>query len=97
MSRKAVAVLGVAVVLTFGGAALALMNDASAEPGVAPAAQSDAPSQPAAPALDDPTIVAIFDAANTADIETGRLAVERGASKEVRDFGAMRFAANAAP
>jgi putative membrane protein len=40
-------------------------------------------------ALDDPTIVAIFDAANTADIETGTLAAERGQSKEVRDFGAM--------
>ena len=40
-------------------------------------------------ALDDPTIVAIFDAANTADIETGGLAVKRGHSKEVRDFGAM--------
>ena len=40
-------------------------------------------------ALDDPTIVAIFDAANTADMETGALAAERGASKEVRDFGAM--------
>jgi putative membrane protein len=39
--------------------------------------------------LDDPTIVAIFDGANTADIETGQLAVERGQSKEVRDFGAM--------
>ena len=39
--------------------------------------------------LDDATIVAIFDAANTADIETGALAAERGASKEVRDFGAM--------
>jgi putative membrane protein len=38
---------------------------------------------------DDPTIVAIFDAANTADIETGKLAMERGQSKEVRDFGAM--------
>ena len=38
---------------------------------------------------DDPTIVAIFDAANTADIETGKLAAERGASKEVRDFGTM--------
>src|SRR5687768_18622438 len=38
---------------------------------------------------DDPTIVAIFDAANTADIETGLLAAERGASKEVRDFGNM--------
>lgn len=38
--------------------------------------------------LDDATIVAIFDAANTADIETGRLAGERGASKEVRALGA---------
>jgi putative membrane protein len=43
----------------------------------------------AAKALNDPTIVAIFDAANTADIETGTLAAEHGASKEVRDFGAM--------
>jgi putative membrane protein len=39
--------------------------------------------------LDDPTIVAIFDAANTADIETGMLATERGGSAEVREFGAM--------
>ena len=44
---------------------------------------------PRAQALDDATIVAIFDAANTADIETGQLAAERGRSKEVRDFGAM--------
>jgi putative membrane protein len=41
------------------------------------------------PALDDPTILAIFDAANTADIETGGLAVKKGSTKEVRDFGAM--------
>lgn len=48
-------------------------------------------AQPArtASALDDPTIVAIFDAANTADIETGMLAAERASSKEVRDFGNM--------
>jgi putative membrane protein len=39
--------------------------------------------------LDDATIVAIFDGANTADIESGGLAVKRGASKEVREFGAM--------
>jgi putative membrane protein len=39
--------------------------------------------------LDDATIVAIFDAANTADIETGELAMKRGQSKEVRDFGGM--------
>ena len=38
---------------------------------------------------DDATIVAIFDAANTADIETGELAAKRGSTQEVRDFGAM--------
>ena len=42
-----------------------------------------------APKLDDPTIVAIFDAANTWDMETGALAAKRARSKEVRDFGAM--------
>jgi putative membrane protein len=42
-----------------------------------------------APALDDPTIVVIFDAANTADIETGQLAAKKGSTKEVREFGAM--------
>jgi putative membrane protein len=42
-----------------------------------------------APALDDATIVAIFDAANTADQETGQLAAERAHAKQVRDFGAM--------
>ncbi len=51
---------------------------------LAPVAVSAAPA-----ALDDATIVAIFDAANTADIETGQLAAERGHSKEVREFGAM--------
>lgn len=39
--------------------------------------------------LDDPTIVAIFDAANTWDIETGALAKKRGTTKEIRNFGAM--------
>jgi putative membrane protein len=54
-------------------------------------APSNAAAQEKAKAAgpDDPTIVAIFDAANTADIETGKLAAERGASKEVRDFGTM--------
>jgi len=40
-------------------------------------------------APDDPTIVAIFDAANTWDIETGGMAVKKGQTKDVRDFGAM--------
>ncbi|CAN5478987.1 DUF4142 domain-containing protein [soil metagenome] len=39
--------------------------------------------------LDDPTIVAIFDAANTWDIETGALAKKKGTTKDVREFGAM--------
>jgi putative membrane protein len=39
--------------------------------------------------LDDPTIVAIFDAANTWDIETGALAQKKGTTKDVREFGAM--------
>ena len=42
-----------------------------------------------APKLDDPTICAIFDAANTYDIETGSLAATKGSNKAVRDFGAM--------
>lgn len=44
---------------------------------------------PSAPALDDPTIVAIFDYANTEDIETGELGAKKGSTKAVRDFGAM--------
>src|SRR5437762_4872696 len=44
----------------------------------------------AAPAaLDDATIVAIFDAANTWDVETGTLAEKKGTTKDIRDFGAM--------
>jgi putative membrane protein len=39
--------------------------------------------------LDDATIVAIFDAANTSDIETGELAAKLGSTKTIRDFGAM--------
>jgi putative membrane protein len=40
-------------------------------------------------ALDDATIVAIFDAANTSDIETGELGAKMGSTKAIRDFGAM--------
>ena len=39
--------------------------------------------------LDDATIVAIFVAANTADIETGALGADRARNKEVREFGRM--------
>ena|SRR6476659_10203252 len=43
----------------------------------------------AAAKLDDPTIVAIFDAANTWDIETSQLALKKSHNKEVRRFAAM--------
>lgn len=55
---------------------------------VAPQPASHVPSS-SARALDDATIVAIFDAANTADIETGELGAKKGSTKAVRDFGAM--------
>jgi putative membrane protein len=42
-------------------------------------------------ALDDAQIVAIFDLANTADIETGRLGAARAQSKDVRDYATMLY------
>jgi putative membrane protein len=47
------------------------------------------PAAAQAAKLNDPTIVAIFDAANTWDIETSGLAVKKGTTKDIRDFGAM--------
>ena len=40
-------------------------------------------------AMDDPTICAIFDAANTWDIETSEIALKKGTTKDVRDLAAM--------
>jgi putative membrane protein len=59
--------------------ALALLTTLASAPATAPDTT----------ALNDPTIVAIFDAANTADIETGALAAQKGSSDAVRQFGAM--------
>jgi putative membrane protein len=42
-----------------------------------------------AAALDDPTIVAIFDAANTWDIETSQVALKKSRNKDVRQFAQM--------
>ena len=39
--------------------------------------------------LNDPTIVAIFDAANTWDIQTGAMAAKKGTTPAIRDFGAQ--------
>ena len=50
-------------------------------------AQASAPA--AKPAIDDPTIVAIFDAANTWDIEAAQVALAKSHSKDVRSFAQM--------
>lgn len=72
-------------------AAVVVLAAAIAIPAVAGTATARArhDSTVSAAALDDATIVAIFDAANTADIETGKLAAKRGSTKAVRDLGAM--------
>ncbi|MGB7211174.1 MAG: DUF4142 domain-containing protein [Gemmatimonadales bacterium] len=53
----------------------------------APTQRSASPEHQAA--LDDPTIVAIFDAANTLDIATGDLASKRGHDPKVRALAAQ--------
>lgn len=65
-----------------GAATLALAGVLAITPSVVRA-------QATAPALDDPTIVAIFDAANTWDIESASLGAKRGTTKAVRDLAAM--------
>jgi len=72
--------------ITITAAALAVASLAAAP---ARAQNAAAAAAPAAKGLDDPTIVAIFDAANTWDIETGALAAKKGRSKDVRAFGRM--------
>ena len=78
MSRTYLAFAAVVSTLSLGGSGLAAQQHIRT-----PAAEA------AAPALDDATIVAIFYNANTFDIETGKLAAERGHSNEVCQFGAM--------
>ena len=85
MSRTRIAAVALAVTIPLS----LLVAFAAFRPGEAPAPLPARAEAPATAALDDPTIVAIFDAANTADIETGQLAAERGHSEEVREFGAQ--------
>jgi putative membrane protein len=73
------------LVAALGATLIALPAAATAQGSTAKAARAAT----AAPALDDPTIVAIFDAANSWDIETGQLAASRGTTAAVRDFGRM--------
>ncbi len=56
---------------------------------VLPLAFAPTPAHSRSAALDDPTICAIFDAANSWDVETSDLAMKKGSTKEVRDLGAM--------
>jgi putative membrane protein len=57
--------------------------------GLLPLAPIVAHAHPARAEMDDPTIAAIFDAANTWDIETSEIAEKKGTTKEVRDLAAM--------
>ncbi len=86
MNRTRLAALALAL-----PAALALSGATPAQASTAMPAPCDGPrfASPLADTLDDATIIAIFDAANTADIETGELAADRATNKEVRELGAM--------
>lgn len=75
--RKPAVVLSLAVI-----SAVALTITAAS--GASARSEATVPMQ-----LDDAAIVAIFDLANTADIETGKLGAERAQNKEVRDYGTM--------
>jgi putative membrane protein len=83
MSKPNVKLTAVPMVLSLSVLAFSV-NDLAAQEHI----RQPAPEASAA-ALDDATIVAIFDNANTADIETGNLAAKRGSTNEVRQFGAM--------
>ena len=83
-----------AVVAVLVPSALGVFGDAQPDATFRPVAVlapalASAPASVSADSLDDATIVAIFDAANTADIETASLAAQRGRSKEVRQLGAQ--------
>jgi putative membrane protein len=99
MARTYLTLTAVVSILTLWGGALAAQDHIRQSVIEAPAPQDHSTmverhirtpaAKAAAPALDDATIVAIFDNANTVDIETGKLAAQRGHSNEVRQFGAM--------
>jgi putative membrane protein len=74
-----------------GVAAVAALTLLAVSPAQAQMARSATPVAAAksAPALDDPTIVAIFDAANTWDIEAGAVALKKSQNKDVRAFAQM--------
>jgi putative membrane protein len=86
MRRITAKTLSPLLALVVGG--LAGCNPAPADAGASASAEASTDAQ-ASTKLDDPTIVAIFDAANTYDMETGALAASKGQSEKVREFGKM--------
>ena len=75
-------------------ALITLFTPTHGTPAIVPTASRDAVAVRVA--LDDATIVAIYDAANTADIETGGLGAKKGTTQKIRDFGAMLVKAHTA-
>jgi putative membrane protein len=59
----------------------------AADSAAAATAAATPPPAPAAPALTDPNIAAILDAANVADSSAGAVAATKGTNAEVRTFG----------
>jgi putative membrane protein len=93
MTRALVPLVAVSLVT----AAFALPDHAGAHIAVQPQIAAPAATLRTTPrALDDATIIAIFDAANTADIETSGLAAKKGYSKDVRALGSSFAAAHSA-
>jgi putative membrane protein len=74
-----------------GAGASGVTSEASAPSSPAPmnTVHNDQPNSSSQATLDDAQIVAITAAANTAEIEQGRLAQEKAHDPRVRDFGAM--------
>lgn len=82
-----------AVLIVIASLGVMRMREKTLLPRTSPSALPAEPQPDSAPQaprdLDDATIVAIFDMANTNDAETGALAVQRGQHPEVRAFGEM--------
>ena len=86
--QKSRIAIGALVALAAAGMSSGVLSAQAAHAQHTPQAAEAAPADAAA-ALDDPTIVAIFDAANTWDIQLGQLALKKSHNKEVRTFADM--------
>ena len=69
--------------------ATALLAVAATQSPLQAQALASKPARASVPALDDATIVAIFDAANTWDIETSQVAAKKSKNKDVLAFADM--------